>query len=386
MILLISNWFTDQKIAMFAAGMACISFIGPGFFDLSPPKYFGSHKTAIERVVSAQNSKVLSMRSTEPFSPVIKDMHAQTKNPETPGTGLAPNLRDLNQKRQTKTTDPEEESSESSLSSNRITGDIAQLSRSVKPAKPGKIPSGENTEGVEFKQTLETARATQLLIPREFVKNIPTSHQALSGSAQKASFFKIALPLILAGNEEVMQRREAIGRANQNGDRVKLEKWARLYDIKITGQDNSTLTNQLLRRADVIPVPIALAQAAVESGWGTSRFAIKGNALFGQWAWRDDAGLRPLTPTNDRAVVRSFGTLFGSVRAYIHNLNTHPYYENFRNARAALYDRSEERKTKVLVKHLDRYAEIGPVYVTKLEELIRTNNFGQYAQADLIKF
>ncbi len=133
----------------------------------------------------------------------------------------------------------------------------------------------------------------------------------------------------------------------------------------------------------MIPVPIALAQAAIESGWGTSRFAIKGNALFGQWAWRDDAGLRPLTPTNDRAVVRSFGTLSGSVRAYIHNLNTHPYYENFRNARAALYDGPKEEKTKVLVKHLDRYAEIGAVYVTKLENLIRTNQFGRYALAYL---
>jgi Bax protein len=220
-------------------------------------------------------------------------------------------------------------------------------------------------------------------MPREFVKQIPTSHQLLSGSAQKASFFKIALPLILAGNEEIMSRRAAIGRASQNNDRNNLEKWAHLYDIKITNQDNNTLTRQLLSRVDVIPVPIALAQAAVESGWGTSRFAIKGNALFGQWAWREDAGLRPLTPTNDRAVVRSFGTLFGSVRAYIHNLNTHPHYQNFRNARAALYYRPKEKKTKVLVKHLDRYAEIGPVYVTKLENLIRTNNFGRYTLAYL---
>ena len=66
----------------------------------------------------------------------------------------------------------------------------------------------------------------------------------------------------------------------KNDDRATLEKWAYLYNIKITDQDNNTLTRQLLRRADVIPVPIALAQAAIESGWGTSRFAIKGNALL----------------------------------------------------------------------------------------------------------
>ena len=230
---------------------------------------------------------------------------------------------------------------------------------------------------------MQAVRVTPLMVPRTFVRQIPTSHQSLSGSAQKASFLEIALPLILAGNEEVMRRRDAIARSNQNDDRAKLEKWAYLYDIKITDQDNNTLTKQLLGRADVIPVPIALAQAAIESGWGTSRFAIKGNALFGQWAWRDDAGLRPLTPTNDRAVVRSFGTLSGSVRAYIHNLNTHPYYENFRNARAALHDRPKENKTKVLVKHLDRYAEIGAAYVIKLENLIRTNQFDRYALAYL---
>ena len=260
---------------------------------------------------------------------------------------------------------------------------VAQLSKPVKPVKPSKDPKGSKPLGVVSKPTVPDVRVTPLMVSRNFVRQIPASHQSLSGSAQKASFLEIALPLILAGNEEVMRRRDAIARSNQNDDRAKLEKWAYLYDIKITDQDNNTLTKQLLGRADVIPVPIALAQAAIESGWGTSRFAIKGNALFGQWAWRDDAGLRPLTPTNDRAVVRSFGTLSGSVRAYIHNLNTHPYYENFRNARAALKYGPEENKTKVLVKHLDRYAEIGSAYVIKLENLIRTNQFGRYALAYL---
>jgi Bax protein len=162
-----------------------------------------------------------------------------------------------------------------------------------------------------------------------------------------------------------------------------LEKWAKLYKIDLTDQDNKAVMTRLLERADTIPVALALAQAAVESGWGTSRFAIQGNALFGQWAWRDRAGIRPLDASNDRAVVRSFGSLLGSVRAYMHNLNTHSHYQKFREARSALRNRPKVGEAQMLVKYLDRYAEIGHAYVKKLEVLIRSNNFGHFALAYL---
>ena len=383
MISSISNWFTNQKISMIAAGMACAGFVGPGLFDLSPPKYFVQQSMLVERGGGTLVRSAPSTMSFEPSTPVPKKMDELSKRPEMLGAGRTPDFNGGTPKGQIDVPDLNEKMSEITGSDDAVVGDMAQLSKSIKPVKPSKTFKGSKPEDVDEKPVVQAVKVTPLMIPRTFVRQIPPSHQSLSGSAQKASFLEIALPLILAGNDEVMRRRDAIGRSNQNDDRANLEKWAYLYDIKITDQDNNTLTRQLLRRADVIPVPIALAQAAIESGWGTSRFAIKGNALFGQWAWRDDAGLRPLTPTNDRAVVRSFGTLSGSVRAYIHNLNTHPYYENFRNARAALYDRPKEKKTKVLVKHLDRYAEIGPVYVTKLENLIRTNQFGRYALAYL---
>ena len=220
-------------------------------------------------------------------------------------------------------------------------------------------------------------------MPRDFFTHIPDSHLALSGTAQKDSFIKIVLPLILASNEEISKRREAIRRAFENGDRATLEKWAKLYKIDVTDQDNKAVMTRLLERADTIPVALALAQAAVESGWGTSRFAIQGNALFGQWAWRDQAGIRPLDASNDRAVVRSFGSLLGSVRAYMHNLNTHSHYQKFRKARSALRNRPKAGEAKMLVKYLDRYAEIGHAYVKKLEVLIRSNDFGRFALAYL---
>jgi Bax protein len=379
----ISNWFTNQKIAMIAAGMACIGCFGPALFDLAPPKYFASQPIVVERAGGAPDSSAPSMTVLEPSTPVSKKMVEQSKSSETPRKGLTSDLDNGGPKRQTDPLDTVKKRNDIIRSDDPVGGKMAQSAKPVKPVSPSKNSKGSKPLGLDSEPTVQAVRVAPLMVPRTFVRQIPTSHQSLSGSAQKASFLEIALPLILAGNEEVMRRREAIASSNQNDDRAKLEKWAYLYDIKVTNQDNSTLTKQLLGRADVIPVPIALAQAAIESGWGTSRFAIKGNALFGQWAWRDDAGLRPLSPTNERAVVRSFGTLSGSVRAYIHNLNTHPYYEGFRNARAALHDGPEENKTKVLVKHLDRYAAIGSAYVTKLENLIRTNQLGRYALAYL---
>ena len=95
------------------------------------------------------------------------------------------------------------------------------------------------------------------------------------------------------------------------------------------------------------------------------------------------AGLKPLQASNDRAVVRSFPNLFGSVRAYMHNLNTHQNYMDLRQARAELIDLDERGKGYVLAANLDRYAEIGMEYVDKLRTIIRINGLDKYATAKL---
>ena len=330
MAFLISNWVTNQNIARFGLGLIFFGFVGPGLFSLSPPLYFSSKDDA--------------------NIPAIK-------------TNLIPDDYNVN---------------------SEMTRDSAfSTSIDVKPEKKEKAGENLNLSPAILKSQDPNTKNEPIMVSREFDSHIPESHLSLSGKAQKISFIKTALPLILAGNEEVERRRDAIEHANQSDDRIALEKWSNLYGIKIASKDNDQLTKKLLKRVDVVPVPIALAQAAVESGWGTSRFALQGNALFGQWAWRDDAGLRPLNSSNDRAVVRSFGTLLGSIRAYIHNLNTHSFYKGFRDTRAKLRNQPNANKSKVLVKFLDRYAEIGPAYVSKLEVLIRTNDFDQFASAQL---
>ncbi len=222
-----------------------------------------------------------------------------------------------------------------------------------------------------------------VIVPSKFARHIPAKHFEMTGDAQKQSFINLVLPLILAANDELLQRREAVQAAVQAHDRDKLDQWAVLYRIEAEKLDDTGLAERLLRRVDTIPVALALAQAAVESGWGTSRFARQGNALFGQWAWTESAGMRPLAASNDRAVVRSFGSLLESVRAYMHNLNTHQNYERFRDARYRLKPQSEAVKARRLAAYLDSYAEIGQAYVEKLLVIISSNNFDHYAEAKL---
>lgn len=220
-------------------------------------------------------------------------------------------------------------------------------------------------------------------VARNFTKQIPGSHLDLPTKGQKENFVNMVLPLILAANEEISQRRSAIIRAVGRNDRDALLGWARLYRVKGEDKNINELERALLMRADTVPVSLALAQAAIESGWGTSRFARQGNALFGQWAWQADAGLKPQQASNSRAVVRSFPNLFGSVRAYMHNLNTHSSYATFRERRSMMRTRTPGDLGYQLANFMGSYAEIGDVYIDKLQQLIRSNDFGHYEDARL---
>ena len=246
-----------------------------------------------------------------------------------------------------------------------------------RPAQQALAPARSKPGQVKPNQT------SVVIVPSKFARHIPAKHFEMTGDAQKQSFINLVLPLILAANDELLQRREAVQAAVQAYDRDKLDQWAMLYRIEAEKLDDTELAKRLLRRVDTIPVALALAQAAVESGWGTSRFARQGNALFGQWAWTESAGMRPLAASNDRAVVRSFGSLLESVRAYMHNLNTHQNYNRFRDVRYRLKPQTEAVKARRLAAYLDSYAEIGQAYVEKLLVIISSNNFDHYAEAKL---
>ena len=245
------------------------------------------------------------------------------------------------------------------------------------------LASGRSTQQAPEPTPASSSQANLVTVPLKFARHIPAKHLELTGDTQKQSFIKLVLPLILAANDELLQRREAVKVAVQTNDRNKLDQWAVLYRIDSENFDDFALSERLLRRVDTVPVALALAQAAVESGWGKSRFAQQGNALFGQWAWTESAGIRPFAASNERAVVRSFGSLLESVRAYMHNLNTHQNYKRFRDARYHLKSQAEKAKAGRLAAYLDSYAEIGQAYVEKLLAVISSNDFDQYAEAKL---
>jgi Bax protein len=135
---------------------------------------------------------------------------------------------------------------------------------------------------------------------------------------------------------------------------------------------------------DVIPVSLAIAQAAKETGWGTSRFALIGNALFGQWTWSGE-GLKPKNAEEGKDhKVMKFHSLQLSVRAYLRNLNTHSSYKNLRIARTELRNNNQSLDSLILSKYLDKYAEIGNQYVDVLQKIIQQNNLKDFDDAKLL--
>jgi Bax protein len=225
-------------------------------------------------------------------------------------------------------------------------------------------------------------------VPRLFLNSLPDDLTELRVPAErKQLFIKATLPLVLYANEVVAgdrRRVEALKAEVENGfdlapaDVLWTEELARTY--RLDGCD----FEELLVRLDIIPPSLAIAQAAVESGWGTSRFARLGNALFGQKAFGSEAGEVVLaSEARDRQKFRAFNDLFGAVRSYAFNLNSHPAYAEFRARRALLRKEGSPLAGSLLVEPMHRYSERGVAYVRYLEMVIRTNALEAFDDARL---
>ncbi len=197
------------------------------------------------------------------------------------------------------------------------------------------------------------------------------------------SFIKIVLPLILDENKKITEDREKLFKIlgknfNTVGERVWLNR--RFKEYKIEDHDLA----KLKMRMDIIPVSIALAQAANESGWGTSRFALEGNALFGQWTW-SKKGISPKNKDPDQShKILQFQVLKASVKAYKNNLNTHNAYKEFREARAKLRQDKKKIVGLDLTKYLHRYSGIGEKYVIILDDIIEKNSLTDFDKTILL--
>ena len=214
------------------------------------------------------------------------------------------------------------------------------------------------------------------LLPEEIIK-------IENSTKRKNLFIQIILPLIIKENNYIrLDRKKLFSILNKNKNSKIEKRWLKLKfkQYGVMNKDVSTLKI----RMDEIPVSMAIAQAAKETGWGTSRFAQEGNALFGQWTWSGE-GIKPAGADDDSThKVMKFKILQASVKAYQRNLNTHSSYKEFRGARAELRDKKKKLDSLILSNYLDRYAETGKQYVITLQKIIRQNQLTDFDDAKLL--
>ena len=230
---------------------------------------------------------------------------------------------------------------------------------------------------------LGKVRSQKLVKPIYFTQFPKDLDELESTKLKKETFIKIVLPLIVAENERIMADREKLLLLLEKKFTTDLEKqWIRqkLLEYKVKKGD----INQLIVRMDIIPTSIALAQAAKESGWGTSRFALEGNAIFGQWTWSGQ-GIAPLDrASNKNHKILKFPILRASVKAYQNNLNTHKSYSKFRQKRMTLRDKNKKISGLELTETLNNYAQTGSEYTKILNQIIRQNRLSDFEPVRLV--
>jgi Bax protein len=240
----------------------------------------------------------------------------------------------------------------------------------------------------KHKEQLTVPRAMIVAIKENWQKNAPK----LEVRTKKELFYRFMLPLVVHANTMVLDRRGRLKQMATTLDKGKTlsatdNEWLREMAVvlrigkreKIDGIRDTAgmkkLIDQALYRLDVIPAGLVLGQAAYESGYGTSRFAVQGNSLFGQWTY----GGEGLVPEQQRKQlgdhrIASYEWPFDSVRGYFINLSSHPAYEAFRRLRAQTKAAGKPLQSLVLAEGLKNYSEKGAAYVKTLKGIIRVNN------------
>ena len=238
-----------------------------------------------------------------------------------------------------------------------------------------------------FKETnynLDEVRKKKIVKPIK-LSLLPDEMKKIESTKKKKNLFiQIVLPLIVEENNRIrLDRKKLFAILNRSNNTNAEKKWLNLKfkQYGVLKKDLSTLKV----RMDEVPISLAIAQAAKETGWGTSRFAIEGNALFGQWTWSGE-GIKPAGIDSDDAThkVMKFKVLKASVRAYQRNLNTHGSYRNFRSARAEMRDNNEELDSLVLADYLDKYAATGKEYTVIIKKIIEQNSLKDFDKVKLL--
>ena len=242
------------------------------------------------------------------------------------------------------------------------------------PLKPVSVETSEDLDSLFME--LDYAWPADR-VPAIAVRGFPADLADIQPEDRKRLFFKALLPMVLAENariaEQQAQLMQALGQdLTEQRRRNIINRLAAAYGVEGAPRDPNTIA-ELQRRIQPVPVELVLAQAAQESGWGTSRFAQEGHNLFGQWTWSAEAGLRPARRDEGaRHFVRAFDSPRDSVRAYMHNLNTHRAYAHFRTLRARAVQNNRPMTPSTMTAGLRQYSERGWDYVREVRGLIES--------------
>ena len=234
----------------------------------------------------------------------------------------------------------------------------------------------------------------QLPVPRMYFSSIPKNINEYKIFEKKKVFLSILLPIALRGNELALEERKLLKVAFLNNNIYKIEYFAKKYKVKNFtkinfGSLNSlqlrNIKKELLIKVNRIPVSMIIAQAIIESGWGASRFAQEGNALFGQWTWKNNDGIKPNGNLDANFAVKSFKNISESLNSYILNLNRHPAYTEMRNYRSMMFKAGKDITGYDTAAYLENYAEIGLAYVEKVNDMIKSNKLYKFENSVLEK-
>ena len=231
-------------------------------------------------------------------------------------------------------------------------------------------------------------------IPRMYFPYIPKNISQYETNEKKLVFKAILLPIALRGNEIVLEERNLMKIAFSTNNIYQIELLSKKYKIKnfkrinfsnLNKSELRLIKSELMNKINSIPISLILAQSIIESGWGASRFAQEGNALFGQWTWKNDDGIKPKGNLHANFSVKNFDSLLESVNSYILNLNTHQAYKGLRSFRLSQYNMGKNITGNDMANFLDKYAEIGVDYVIKVKKMIETNQLSKYENSILTK-
>lgn len=233
-------------------------------------------------------------------------------------------------------------------------------------------------------------------VPPFILKKLPEDFTHIEEVREKKRlFFLSLLPMILILNEEILQERESLltiyqslGKGNPISKKQKnfLQTLSQKYKVKGDLLTSDETRDSLLKRVDILPPSLVLAQAAIESGYGTSRFAQLGNNLFGEWTFTPGTGLVPQErPEGATYEVRRFDSVFDSLQSYMTNINTHWAYRKLREKRAQLRKGGISPQGIDLVPGLERYSERGEDYIEDVKTMIRLNRLSRLSTTSLRK-